>query len=274
MIAVRLLYRPELLRTDAAFMGAVPGAWSVADTVLSVRRGELVIPRLFAYPYPRALDNDLAALKARPLNDARAYRFCEDVLAWTAALGDLTPRAWANFAEIPDNLPVIVKGAHADKGRWAQMYADGRAAAIELRSELWRDTGMRSEAIVAREYVPLRRLGESAVGGCPPSEEWRIFVVDGVVVGGAPYWPPDDCETPCGPVSEVDPGWIARAVGAVTTACPSLRWIALDVGRTDAGRLYVIEVSDGQRAGIPDGMPDEDVRAMLHRMAAVLEGAR
>lgn len=272
---VRVLHRPAAHRSDAAFREAVPKPrWAMGTSVLDVEPGELVIARQFAWPYPRQLDDDLARQGARALNDARAFAFCDDVIAYSDALGTLAPKAWGEFCALPPEQPVVLKGLHADKSRWSRMFAMNREAAIKLRSELWRDTGMADQPIVAREFVPLAQLGESVTGGCPPCEEWRVFVLDGRIVGEAPYWPPDDCTRPCPELAGI-PGsrsFIDSAVSAVRAACPSLRWIALDLGRTTSGRLYVVEVSDGQRAGIPDAMTPEATAAMLTRMADIIDG--
>lgn len=269
-VNVRVLARPGAARHDA-FVEAVPPHWRLGSSVLDVCPQELVIARQFAWPYPRSLDSDLARLDAKPLNDATAYAFCDDVMEWTAALLGVVhcPRAWSAFEYLPD-IPLILKGAKADKSRWSRMYAANRAEAIALRSELWRDTGMQDQNIVAREYVPLARLGESPTGGCPPCAEWRVFALDTKIVGSAPYWPAEDCTTPCPPLSVLGSLFAERALAALREACPSLRWVALDIGRLEGGSFTVVEVSDGQRAGIPDPMTRPELDAMIGRMADLL----
>jgi hypothetical protein len=102
------------------------------------------------------------------------------------------PDTWVDFAQLPDDTAFIVKGSSADKGAWERMYAPTKSAAIQLRSLLQRDTGMRAQTLVARRYVPLERLGDG-LGGCPVSTEFRVFVLDREVVGRGFYWPPEDC---------------------------------------------------------------------------------
>lgn len=277
-VNVRVLARPGAARTDA-FVQAVPSVgWSMGTSVLDVCRGDLVIARQFAWPYPRQLDIDVQRQKGRLLNDARAFAFCDDIPEWTVALGEHTPRVWVDFSQLPDDdsAGYILKGHHADKARWSRMFARGKAKAIALRSELWRDTGMAGQTIVAREYAPLRCIGRAPFGdGCPPCEEWRVFALDGEIIGSAPYWPVEDCDRELGPAEVViGVDWLQARVNEVREACPSLRWLALDVGRCVDGRPVVVEVSDGQRAGIPDAMTPTQLDAMMRRMAAKLGGGR
>ncbi len=102
-----------------------------------------------------------------------------------------------------------------------------------------------------------------------------MFALDGRIIGSAPYWPREDCDRELGPASATLGGdWLQARVDEVCEACPTLRWLALDVGRCTDGRPVVVEVSDGQRAGIPDSMPPEELDAMMRRMAGKLGGVR
>jgi hypothetical protein len=248
------LFRQEMESEDREFLDAARKiGWRMVDCVVDLRGGDTVVARHAAWPWPRSLQRCADLMGTDLVNDARAYAFADDVQAWSAALGDMTVPCWEDFARIPLTQAVVVKGKHADKGRWSRMYAEGRDAAIALRSELWRDSGMRGDTIVARAYVPLARVGDALGGACPPSEEWRVFVLDGEVVGAGAYWPAGDCDLrPIAPASEIPAAWLAEGIRRVREACPSLRWFTLDVGRAEGGEFVVIEVSDGQRAGLSE----------------------
>lgn len=249
--------------TDAVREGT---PWRRATSELDVAAGDLVIARHYAWPWPERLDRTLARLGARALNAAKAYRYAADPRAWAADLGpDLTPATWDRFEQLPADMAFIVKGEHADKGRWDRMYAADRSAAIQLRSELWRDSGVRAQTVVARQYVPLVELGDG-FGGCPPAAEVRVQVLDGVVVGGGAYWPREDCTRGAPPTLADVPRALLDA--ATTRLPPYLRWYTLDVAQTRAGPWIVIEVSDGQRAGFGEGDPAEIYAAMAAQLAA------
>lgn len=160
-------------------------------------------------------------------------------------------------------IEVPVLDAH---GLWPTVYHQAvqhplvqLAAAIDLRSLLQRDTGMRAQTIVARRYVPLERLGEG-FGGCPVSTEFRVFVLDHEVVGTGFYWPPDDCTLHPPPPPSVIPADFLRE--AIARVHPRLRFYALDVARTAAGDWIVIEINDGQRAGLSEVLAGDLYPAM------------
>lgn len=261
---VLFLHRPEVL--DEGELDAVRAVgWRTTTSVLDVSAGDLVIARHYAWPWPKQLDRDVAECGGVLLNNARAYAYAASPLSWSADLGDLTPATWEDFSRLPEGGEYILKGAKADKGRWSRMYARGRAAAIALRSELQCDSGMRAETIVAREYVPLRVIGDG-MGGCPIADEHRVFVLDGEVVARGAYWPAEDCTTPPTPSAEIPAAFLRDAVSRVN-GC--LRWYALDVARAAAGGWIVIEVNDGQRSGL-SGVPALELyRAMAERLRAV-----
>lgn len=256
---VVFLHEPSQLDPDELAAAQALG-WRPVTSVLDVRAGDLVYARHYAWPWERRLDADVARLGARLLNDGWAYRYAADPARWADDLRGVTPDTWEDFAQLPDDgTAFIVKGASADKGSWERMHAPTKAAAIDLRSLLQRDTGMRAQTIVARRYVPLERLGEG-FGGCPVSTEFRVFVLDHEVVGTGFYWPPDDCTLHPPPPPSVIPADFLRE--AIARVHPRLRFYALDVARTAAGDWIVIEINDGQRAGLSDVLAGDLYPAM------------
>ena len=102
--------------------------------------------------------------------------------------------------------------------------------ARELMAELARETASPGEELVAREYVPLERLGGTP-GGCPVCTEFRIFIADGEVLAAGFYWDPADCERAPPPPEEIPPEFVRAALDRLEeNGCP-LRYYALDVAR-------------------------------------------
>lgn len=261
--SILFLHRPAIL-DDGELEAVRAVGWRASTSVLDVRPGDLVVARHFAWPWPAELEADVRRQGGALLNGARAYHYAADPLAWSRDLGDLTPSTWEDFSRLPPEGAFILKGSKADKGRWSRMYARDRAAAIALRSELQADSGMRGETIVARSYVPLRRLGDG-FGGCPISDEHRVFVVDGEVVARGAYWPEGDCDVAPTPSSEIPEAFLREAIARVGD---KIRWYALDVARTSADGWIVIEVNDGQRSGLSEVPALDLYRAMGARLAA------
>lgn len=229
--------------------------FQLAESVMEVPTGALVLARHTMWPWPRRLQRDLAYRDATLVNGVGAYAYCDSPVSWTYDLAQagaeppLTPRLWSRLEDAPATGPFILKGAHADKSRWARMYAATRAEAATLWSELRADTGYRNQDLVLREYVPLRELGDG-YGGCPVADEYRVFCYRGVELSRGFYWDPDDATktAPVGP--EAIPHDFLTAARAAIVAGGHVDYYTLDVALRADGGWTVIEVSDGQRAGL------------------------
>lgn len=260
-MALLFLHRPSVVDPGEADAASAAG-FAVATTRLDVRSGDIVVARHFAWPWPGEVFSDIRRLGGEAINGIRGHGYAADILAWTADLNSgsaqLAPRTTDRFETLHPDRAYIVKGEHADKGCWRRMYAAGKTAAIELRSELMRDTGMRADTIVAREYVPLRPIGVPIIpGACPPSAEFRVFMYRERVLSRGYYWPTADCEPAAllrGPKpTEVPAGFIAEAASRINGR--GLTFYTLDIGVDVEGRWWVIEVSDGLRAGLAENDP-------------------
>jgi hypothetical protein len=261
------LHRPRLL--DGGELEAAARHFELAESRLDVRAGDIVIARHFAWPWPAELFGDLRRVGARAVNGVRGHAYAADLLAWSADLGDLAPFSTDRFELLPDEGPFILKGEKADKGRWDRMFARTRADAIALRSELMVDSGMRGSTIVARQYVELEALGDPPVpGACPPSVEYRVWVAFGEVVSAGLYWPVEDCEPQLVAASprpdEIPEAFLRAAIERVTD---QVEFFTIDVGLDVHGRWWVIEVSDGLRAGMSANDPAKVYEGLARALA-------
>lgn len=264
---VLFLHDPKLL--DPGELEAVREhtPWVLAESVLDVMPGDLVIARHTVWPWPRRVERDVVRQGGVLLNSARAYAYANSPASWSYDLGDLTPRTWTDLSQLPNGPSFIVKGAKADKSRWDRMFASDSNAARSLMAELSRETASRGEELVAREYVPLERLG-GLRGACPVSTEFRVFVLDGEVLAGGFYWDPADCDRLPPSWETVPQAFLHKAIARLEdNGCP-LRYYVLDVARTAVGDWVVIEMNDGQRAGLstidPGTLYERAARVLLH----------
>lgn len=261
------LHRAKML--DPGEAEAAARHFEMAESRLDVLPGDLVIARHFAWPWPKELFGDLTRLGAHSLNGLRGHVYAADILAWSADLGDLAPATTDRFETLPDVGPFIIKGEKADKGRWDRMYAATKADAVRVRSDLMADSGMRGDTIVARQMIDLEPLGVGVIrGACPLSIEYRVFVACGEILSRGLYWPPEDCDPSLlarAPKPEEIPEALLRAAMDRLPAC--MEFYTLDVGLATDGRWWVIEVSDGLRAGLSENDP-ETLYANLARVLA------
>lgn len=250
------LHRPTVL--DRGELEAAAKHFDLSTSRLDVRPGDIVVARHFAWPWPKELFGDITRLGARALNGLRGHVYAADILAWSEDLGDLAPRTTDRFETLPERGPFIIKGEKADKGRWSRMFAATKADAVRVRGELMVDSGMRGDTIVARQMIDLEPLGVGVIpGACPLSVEYRVFVACGEILSRGLYWPPEDCDPSllarAPKPEEIPEDFLYRAMERLPSC---LEFYTLDVGLATDGRWWVIEVSDGLRAGMCENDPE------------------
>ena len=112
-----------------------------------------------------------------------------------------------------------------------------------------------NEGLVFREFVELASVGVHPKSGMPLAEEYRAVVLDGRVLQVVPYW---DAESYAG--ATPPPGeWLSAVAAGVQS-----RFFTLDVARLKSGGWIVVELGDGQVAGLPD---HADVEALIQALA-------
>lgn len=217
--------------------------------------GALAIPRYSALPYNKELCEDLEALGAVPINTYRQHCYTADLRNWYHDLGEVTPRTWFAMDQLPDEGPFVLKGqTNSKKFLWdTHMFARDRREAMEVFCRLSNDGTVGHQQIYARQYVPLRKL-DQGLHGLPISEEYRFFVLDGMLVAGGFYWA-SHSEDLAGKfdVGNVPSHFIDYVISRVS---PKVRFWVMDIARTEAGDWIVVEINDGQQSGLSCIDPD------------------
>ena len=248
---VLFLHDPAIL--DPGELDAIKAhtSWIPGESILDVQQGDLVIARHTMWPWPKRVDRDVKRMGGTLLNGLRSYVYADSPLSWGFDLVTMTPHTHVDFSGLPDGRSFILKGKKADKSSWKRMFAQDATAARALLVELHRDPMFAGQDIVAREYVPLERLSWDGQS-CPVSLEYRVFVLDGVVVSKEFYWIAEDLDVKPPSADIIPEAFLAEAISRLDGA---IRWYTLDVARTAAGDWIVIEISDGQRAGLSENDP-------------------
>ncbi|MDC0749307.1 ATP-grasp domain-containing protein [Polyangium mundeleinium] len=204
-----------------------------------------------------------AALTARGVslvNDPDAYRFCHHLPESYSALEGDTPRTtWlpvqgpVEFSQVFERLqlfgsgPVIVKDfVKSQKHDWNEACfipnAEDRPAVERVVRRFMELQGEDlNEGLVFREYVPLRIVGRHPRSAMPLAAEVRTFWFDGELLLAHPYW--GDLATPPAPPPS---DWMHHVASRVRS-----RFFTMDVALREDGRWTVIELGDGQVAGLP-----------------------
>jgi len=143
--------------------------------------------------------------------------------------------------------PVIVKDyVKSQKHYWHEgcfIPSASDAGAVErvVRRFLELQGDSLNEGLVFREFVAFEPLAAHSRSGMPMTREFRMFVRDSAVLCCAPYW---------------DEGMYEGAVpprGAFSDVIPRVqsRFFTMDVARRRDGDWMIVELGDGQVAGLP-----------------------
>lgn len=193
------------------------------------------------------------------LTTVEQYRHCHHLPEWYPLLADVTPtsvwttdldQAWETLQQLPAGSAIVKDFVKSCKHHWEEacFIADTRDEAacrrviarfLELQGE---DL---NEGLVFREFCPLASVGTHPLSGMPLTEEYRLFCWDGRPFFSSRYW--GEVEY-AGQPPDVEP-W-ARRVRS--------RFFTIDVARRHDGGWIVMELGDGQVAGLPQGTSSAD----------------
>lgn len=207
------------------------------------------------------------ALRARGftlINEPCAYRLCHWLPENYALIQSHTPESrWIPtsdlFVDETVNWEVVLKTAatfgscalvlkdyvKSQKHHWKEACFIPRSDdASSVRRVVARFLELQGEdlagGLVFRRHVPLRSLGTHLRSGMPLGEEYRLFFADGKLLLSSCYWD----------VGSLEPDLPTGEFEAVAKSIPS-RFFSMDVARGVDGRWWIIELGDGQVAGLP-----------------------
>jgi hypothetical protein len=183
---------------------------------------------------------------------------------WVAVDGDLDEDRLAALGARLGGPVVIKDWVKSRKHEWDDACfvpdARDRAALVRAARRLIELQGPDlTGGIVVRRFVPLVRVGAHPRSGAPVHHELRAFCLDGRPFQVSPSWP--------GVTG--DPPPLEGLLGASLRAVPS-RLFTADLALTEAGGWIVVELGDGQVAGLPDAADPAD---FYRRLAGALAAA-
>ncbi len=238
-------------------------------------RGWALAPDRYA-----ALHAALATKGDLLLSSPDAYRHvhwlpeCYDAIAqWTARSAWLPERELSvdravALARDFGQRPLLVKDyVKSRKHEWAEACfipdATDAAAVKRVVSRFLDLTGGELQGgLVLREFLDLEQVGKHARSGMPLARAWRVFWLDGDPILVAPYWPEVEGDPP--PVATFAP-----AAARVRS-----RFFTMDLARRSDGGWIIVELGDGQVAGLPEAAdPVVFFRAVAARLARASERA-
>ena len=227
----------------------------------AVYRGWMLTPHQYS-----AMHAVLAARETNLLNSPDAYRTCHYLPESYPFIAEHTPRSvWfpverarglpletlrAALAPFGD-APLIVKDyVKSQKHDWDEACFIPRASDLptveRVASRFLKLQGEDlNEGLVFRAFVPLKIVGQHPKSGMPLAAEFRIFWLDGEPLLSHRYW--GDLTAPD---LALDSELPLAALRPIAARIPS-RFFTMDIAFLEDGSWTIVELGDGQVAGLP-----------------------
>ena len=208
------------------------------------------------------------------INSPEQYRHAHYLPESYPVIAGHTPRSvWLSVREAPDfdavadllapfgDAPVIVKDyVKSRKHEWDEACyipsaSDSGTVERIVRRFLELQGNDLNKGLVFREHVSFRALGVHPKSGMPLSEEHRVFVLDGEPIFITEYWEDFAYAGDAPPIDQFRD--VLRTVRS--------RFFTADLALTDSGQWLIVELGDGQVAGLPEHV---DVAEFYERLAA------
>jgi hypothetical protein len=241
---------------EAAYEKAVRRLPQVDVDQTAVYRGWMMTAPAYASLY-----DVLARKRFRLINDPDQYRHAHHLPESYSAIRDHTPRTvWTTSGASFDlktvmellapfgDAPLIVKDyVKSQKHRWEEACFIPSARDPEaVRRVVTRFIELQDDSLVGglvfRELVELEPLTTHSKSGMPLTKEFRIFFLDGQPLLTVEYWEEGEYH------GELPPRDLFVDVAAQVKS----RFFTMDVARRTNGGWIIMELGDGQVAGLPE----------------------
>ena len=221
-----------------------------------IPKRKIVFGRYSVLPYYRELYSEISTRFSLLVNTPEEHEYIADCQQWAeGSLIGLTPAVYDRWDTLPEGAYVVKGRTNSRKQSWnTRMFAQDRAAVVQVARRLYDDALLFDQGLVCRPYVPLRKLGEG-LNGLPISNEWRCFFLrvagkekaSVVLLAHGFYWAshPELAAIASFPQKARD-----LAMQAATQFCPHAAFFVLDLAETATGEWIVIEANDGCMSGL------------------------
>lgn len=238
--------------------GAVRKVKPATTREIAIYRGWMLKPHTYERLYSALAEKGLLLI-----NTPAAYTHCHYLPESYHLIEDFTPRStWLKTG--PDvsidavmtilhpfgDKPVIVKDfVKSRKHEWNEACyipsaSDRQTVERVVTRFLQLQGGDLNEGLVFREFVEFEPLTAHSKSGMPLTKEFRLFILDGQIILSMPYWEEGDYGNDKDARPSID------AFGDVMQKIQS-RFFTVDIARKRDGIWNIVELGDGQVAGLP-----------------------
>lgn len=241
-----ILFRKDLDTEDELL--AARTHLPTAELRSEVPANEIVVGRYSVLPFYRELERDLATKNSRLVNTYKEHEWIANFdYYWD--LQEYTAESWDDydFYKCSYEGPFVVKGkTNSRKHQWkTHMFAENKKRAIEIGCDLGKDSLISDQGIIYRKYIPLKTF-EIGINGLPFTNEWRFFYLKEKRLSYAYYW--TGAAHP--ELAKMTEEGLAFADTVAKIASEYATFFVLDIAEKADGGWILIEVNDGQMAGL------------------------
>jgi len=223
---------------------------------IAIYRGWMLKPNQYELLYNALLEKGLELI-----NTPKEYKFCHYLPMNYDTIKEYTPKTtfkklasefriseFENEIAEFGNKPIIVKDyVKSQKHYWEEACfipnaEDKKKVNLVIRRFLELQGPDFNEGLVLREYVELEELKKHAQSGMPLTKEFRVFVKNNKVMAIYKYW------------DEGSYGNTEPAIETFKEVIPRIRsnFFTMDIAKKKDGNWIIVELGDGQVAGLPD----------------------
>lgn len=264
-----LLFNYDDLISVDRFSAATKRIKANEELVNVIYRGWMLTPKQYLYLY-----NDLLLKNFKLINTVEEYQNCHYLPDSLKYIENKTPKTvfekldkensidkLLSKAEIFGNKSVVIKDyVKSEKHYWeTACFVDDASNTDKLKQSIIKLIELRdkylNEGIVVREFVELNDLTIHSKSGMPLTEEYRLFFCNRKLIGIYDYWEEGEyiLSKPDTKVFE----YIAQQIES--------NFFSMDIARQKNGEFIIIELGDGQVAGLPDKTDRNKFYSQLNR---------
>jgi hypothetical protein len=253
MANVKILFRGSLAEEDE--LSAIERHFGYAVTSrVNLCNGDLVIPRYSFLPFGEELENDCKVLGARLINTYAQHRYVADLSAWYPDLEDFTPKTYFTLQDAIDDDSFhgsyVLKGeTNSRKNQWkTSCFASNLSGIMPVYHNLANDSLIGQQSIYVRQFEPFTTY-DYAINDQPITKEFRVFVLNGQVIGKGFYWTnyPEVIEQYHPDPNDIPEAWLAEVIDRVKDRIP---FFVVDVAERNDGVWRVVELNCGTMSGL------------------------
>lgn len=231
------------------------------ETEAAIYRGWMLKPAEYARFYAALLQRNIQLI-----NTPVEYKYAHYLPENYETIRDFTPRTtfqklegdfdfndFRQLLKVFGDRPVIVKDyVKSQKHYWEEACfipraSDDKTVEAVIKRFLDLQGPELNEGLVFREFIELEELATHAQSGMPLTKEFRLFIKEGKIMDAFHYW------------DEGDYQGLQPEIMTFQDLIPKIKsnFFTMDIAKRKDGEWMIVELGDGQVAGLPENADKE-----------------